>query len=216
MNSECQALVSKLSIPRSTGAMILPANALSYHIFRYSGNSVKAGRRSFRLKLRTPLNQFNLIGFSVSFESDYVNIPLALELAHIPPLAADRTDRDPLIIAGGINITYNPEPITDFVDIFVVGEGEITIHHLMDCISSWSRTGASKEDLLRSVTTVPGFYVPNFYHVDYRDDGTIERTRAEANAPEKVRASAVANLDDVATCTQIHTPKHRIFQRPSH
>ena len=160
----------------------------------------------FSFETQTPLNQFNLIGFSVSFESDYVNIPLALELAHIPPLAADRTDRDPLIIAGGINITYNPEPITDFVDIFVVGEGEITIHHLMDCISSWSRTGASKEDLLRSVTTVPGFYVPNFYHVDYRDDGTIERTRAEANAPEKVRASAVANLDDVATCTQIHTP----------
>ena len=160
----------------------------------------------FSFETQTPLNQFNLIGFSVSFESDYVNIPLTLELAHIPPVAADRTDWDPLIIAGGINISYNPEPITDFVDIFVVGEGEITIHHLMDCISDWRRTGASKADLLRSVATVPGFYVPNFYHVDYRDDGTIEHTRAETNAPEKVRASAVANLDDVKTCTQIHTP----------
>ena len=160
----------------------------------------------FSFETQTPLNQFNLIGFSVSFESDYVNIPLALELAHIPPLAADRSDRDPLIIAGGINISYNPEPITDFVDIFFVGEGEITIHNLMDSINGWSETGASKADLLRSLVTIPGFYVPNLYQVDYRDDGTIERTRAEVNAPEKIVASAVANLDDVETCTQIHTP----------
>ncbi len=160
----------------------------------------------FSFETRTPLNQFNLIGFSVSFESDYVNIPLALELAHIPPLAADRSDRDPLIIAGGINISYNPEPITDFVDICFVGEGEITIHNLMDSINGWSGTGASKADLLRSLVTIPGFYVPNLYQVDYRDDGTIERTRAGVNAPEKIVASAVANLDDVETCTQIHTP----------
>lgn len=160
----------------------------------------------FSFETQTPLNQFNLIGFSVSFESDYVNIPLALELAHIPPLAADRTDRDPLIIAGGINISYNPEPIADFVDIFVVGEAEITIHRMMDCFSEWNETGNSKAELLHSLVTIPGFYVPNLYQVDYRDDGTIERTRAEASAPEKIRASAVANLDDVETCTQIHTP----------
>lgn len=160
----------------------------------------------FSFETQTPLNQFNLIGFSVSFESDYVNIPLTLELAHIAPLAADRSDEDPLIVAGGINISYNPEPITDFVDLFVVGEAEITIHHLIDCISDWSETSASKADLLRSLATNPGFYVPNFYQVDYHDDGLIERTRAEAYAPEKIRASAVANLDDVETCTQIHTP----------
>ena len=160
----------------------------------------------FSFETQTPLNQFNLIGFSVSFESDYVNIPLALELAHIPPLAADRTDRDPLIIAGGINISYNPEPIADFVDIFVVGEAEITIHRMMDCFSEWNEAGNSKAELLHSLVTIPGFYVPNLYQVDYRDDGTIERTRAEASAPEKIRASAVANLDDVETCTQIHTP----------
>ena len=160
----------------------------------------------FSFETQTPLNQFNLLGFSVSFESDYVNIPLALELAHIPPLAADRTDQDPLIIAGGINISYNPEPIADFVDIFVVGEAEITIHRMMDCFSEWNETSNGKAELLHSLVTIPGFYVPKFYQVDYRDDGTIERTRAEASAPEKIRASAVANLDDVETCTQIHTP----------
>ena len=160
----------------------------------------------FSFETQTPLHQFNLIGFSVSFESDYVNIPLTLELARIPPLASDRSDGDPLIIAGGINISYNPEPITDFVDVFVVGEGEIAIHNLMDCISDWSETAGSKADLLRSLVTIPGFYVPKFYQVDYRDDGTIERMSAEANAPEKIRASAIANLDDVETCTQIHTP----------
>ena len=160
----------------------------------------------FSFETQTPLNQFNLLGFSVSFESDYVNIPLALELAHIPPLAADRTDQDPLIIAGGINISYNPEPIADFVDIFVVGEAEITIHRMMDCFSEWNETSNGKAELLHSLVTIPGFYVPKFYQVDYRDDGTIERTRAEASAPEKIRASAVANLDDVETCTEIHTP----------
>ena len=160
----------------------------------------------FSFETQTPLNQFNLVGFSVSFESDYVNIPLALELANIAPLAANRTDKDPLIIAGGINISYNPEPISDFVDIFVVGEAEITVHHLMDRISDWSETNASKADLLRSLAATPGFYIPSFYQVDYHDDGSIERMRPEACAPEKIRASAVANLDDVETCTQIHTP----------
>ena len=169
----------------------------------------------FSFETQTPLNQFNLLGFSVSFESDYVNIPLALELAHIPSLAADRTDQDPLIIAGGINISYNPEPITDFVDIFVVGEAEITIHRMMDCFSEWNETGNGKADLLHSLVTIPGFYVPKFYQVDYRDDGTIERTRAEASAPEKIRASAVANLDDVETCTQIHTPNTEFSKRTS-
>ncbi|MDE0297314.1 MAG: radical SAM protein [Candidatus Poribacteria bacterium] len=161
----------------------------------------------FSFETQTPLNQFNLLGFSVSFESDYVNIPLTLELANIPPLASDRTDEDPLIIAGGINIAYNPEPIADFVDVFVVGEAEITIHRLIDCISEGSKNNDSKTNLLRSLATIPGFYVPNFYNVDYDDDdGTIKRASTEACAPETIRSSAVANLDDVETCTQIHTP----------
>ena len=160
----------------------------------------------FSFETHTPLNQFNLLGFSVSFESDYVNIPLALELAHIPPLSSDRTDGDPLIIAGGINIAYNPEPIADFVDIFVVGEAEITIHHLIDRLSEWSETSDRKADLFSSLATIPGFYVPSLYQVDYREDGTVKRTRPTTHAPEKIRASAVANLNDVETCTQIHTP----------
>ena len=160
----------------------------------------------FSFETHTPLNQFNLLGFSVSFESDYVNIPLTLELANIPPLASDRSDADPLIIAGGINISYNPEPIADFVDIFVVGEGEIAIHHLMDRLSEWSETSAGKADLFSSLATIPGFYIPSLYDVDYRDDGTVERVRAKTGAPDTIRASAVADLDEVETCTQIHTP----------
>ena len=77
------------------------------------------------------MHAFDIVGFSVSFESDYVNIARALALGNIPQLAEERTDWDPLIIAGGINISYNPEPLADFIDVFVVGEAELTIHTLM-------------------------------------------------------------------------------------
>jgi len=161
----------------------------------------------FSFETQTPLNQFDLIGFSVSFESDYVNIPLVLEMANIPALAAERTERHPLIIAGGINITYNPEPIADFIDVFIVGEGEIAVPQLMDIFKGWKQSTDRKVDLLRSLATVPGIYIPSFYEVDYHADGTIQQMRAKEGAPDRIRASAIPNLDDVETCTKIHTPE---------
>ena len=93
----------------------------------------------FSFETQTALNQFDIIGFSVSFESDYVNIPRTLQLANIPPLAEERTEWDPLVIAGGINISYNPEPIADFVDVFVVGEAELVVHQLMAHFDEWKQ-----------------------------------------------------------------------------
>ena len=163
----------------------------------------------FSFETQTALNQFDIIGFSVSFESDYVNIPRTLELANIPPLAEERSDWEPLVIAGGINISYNPEPIADFIDVFVVGEAELIIHELMEHFDAWKQQrGASKTELLETLATVPGLYVPGFYDVTYRDDGTIRQVQPKrgADAPLPIRSAAVPRLDDVPTCTQIHTP----------
>ena len=109
-------------------------------------------------------------------------------------------------MAGGINISYNPEPIADFIDVFVVGEAEMTIHYLMDIFGEWKEAGASKEDLLWELATVPGLYVPRFYEVDYNDEGGIEEMRAKSPAPARIRSSAIPSLDDAETCTKIFTP----------
>jgi radical SAM superfamily enzyme YgiQ (UPF0313 family) len=171
------------------------------------GKLKQSGTSLFSFETQTPLNQFDLIGFSVSFESDYVNIPLALEMAKIPPCAAERSDAHPLIIAGGINISYNPEPIADFIDVFVVGEAEMTVHHLMDIFRDWRESYGSKKDLLRELAKSPGFYIPSFYEVDYHPDGTIQQMRAKAHAPAKVQSVAIPKLDDAETCTKIFTPE---------
>ena len=160
----------------------------------------------FSFETQTALNKFDIIGFSVSFESDYVNIPRTLQLANIPPLAEERTEWDPLVIAGGINISYNPEPIADFVDVFVVGEAEHTIHQLMDHFNEWKQSRAAKHELLETLATVPGLYVPSFYDVTYHDDGTIDAVTPKSGIPARIRAGAVPKLDDVETCTHIHTP----------
>ncbi len=160
----------------------------------------------FSFETQTPLSRFDIIGFSVSFESDYVNIPRTLELANVPPLAEDRTEWDPLVIAGGINISYNPEPIADFIDVFVVGEAELVVHQLMARFYQWKQRGNAKSELLETLSTVPGLYVPSFYDVTYQSDGTIDAVRPKPGVSPQIRAGAIPTLDDVETCTHIHTP----------
>lgn len=160
----------------------------------------------FSLETQTALNAFDIVGFSVSFESDYVNIPRALELGNIPPLAEERSEWDPLVVAGGINISYNPEPLADFIDVFVVGEAELIIHQLMDKFHEWKMSNAPKADLLKLLGAEPGLYVPSFYDVTYHADGKVQQVNSKQGAPEKIRSAAVPDLNSVETCTQIHTP----------
>ena len=173
---------------------------------KYVGELIKKKIPLFSLETQTPLNAFDIVGFSVSFESDYVNIARALELGNIPQLAEKRTEWDPLVIAGGINISYNPEPLADFIDVFVVGEAELIIHDLMDKFHDWKMANAPKADLLQSLATEPGLYVPSFYDVTYNTDGTVEQVRAKPGFPDKIRSAAVPVLNNVETCTHIHTP----------
>lgn len=160
----------------------------------------------YSLETQSPLNDFDIVGFSVSFESDYVNIPRALELGNIHPLANNRTEWDPLVVAGGINISYNPEPIADFIDVFVVGEAEDVIQNLMDQFHLWKSSNATKDELLNTLGSEPGLYVPSFYDVTYNKNGTVKQVNTKEGLPEKITSAAVSVLDNVETCTKIHTP----------
>lgn len=173
---------------------------------QYVRELIKRKTALFSLETQTALHAFDIVGFSVSFESDYVNIPRALELGNVPQLTEERSDWDPLVVAGGINISYNPEPLADFIDVFVVGEAELIIHQLMDKFHDWKISNAPKADLLKSLGTEPGLYVPSFYDITYHADGTVEKVSPKPGFPNKIRSAAVPDLNSVQTCTQIHTP----------
>ena len=134
----------------------------------------EAGLPLYSLESYRPLRDFDVVGFSLQHELNYTNVLSMLDLADIPVLAAQRGDAEPLVIAGG-SCAYNPEPMADFIDLFVLGEGEEVILELMDGVRHWKRLGANRTrvDLLRSLSQVPGVYVPSLYQVTYRDDGSV-------------------------------------------
>jgi radical SAM family uncharacterized protein len=133
----------------------------------------------FSLESQRPLKDFDIIGFSLGYELGYTNVLNMLDLAGIPVLAAERDDSYPLIIAGG-SCTLNPEPMVDFIDAFVVGDGEEVI---LEFLEVWRGVkGRGKKELLRQLATVEGVYVPSLYDVKYDKDGFIKSITP--NAPE--------------------------------
>ena len=132
-----------------------------------------AGIPLFSLESKRPLQEFDIIGFSLGYELTYTNVLNILHLAEIPLLASERSDSQPIVIAGG-SCALNPEPMADFIDFFVVGDGEEVLLELVDSFRDWKRKGASKEDLLRQVATIPGIYVPSLYQVEYYTDGLLK------------------------------------------
>ncbi|MFH1016360.1 MAG: TIGR03960 family B12-binding radical SAM protein, partial [Chloroflexota bacterium] len=128
----------------------------------------------YSLESKHPLIDFDIIGFSLGYELTYTNVLNMLDLAHIPVLASERDDSHPLIIAGGSG-TLNPEPMADFIDAFVVGDGEEVVLELLDVFRDWKQSGKkAKKDLLRQLAAIPGIYVPGFYEVEYHADGTLK------------------------------------------
>ncbi len=128
----------------------------------------------FSLESRHPLGDFDIIGFSLGYELTYTNVLEILDLSGIPVLSAERDDSQPLIIAGG-TCCLNPEPMADFIDLFVIGDGEEVALELLDTWRGWKRQGMnSKAQLLRQMATIPGVYVPSFYQVEYEADGTLK------------------------------------------
>ena len=147
------------------------------------------------METQTPLHQFGLIGFAASFEMDYFNILKMLELGKVKLLAAERGEMDPLVIVGGPCATFNPEPLSLFGDVFVIGEGEAILPEFMDvCVSSRSE-GLSRRELLRRLSAVPGIYVPSLYEHRYGEGGVLESIEPQEGAPRRVPRQWVRDLD---------------------
>jgi radical SAM family uncharacterized protein len=123
------------------------------------------------LESHRPLGEFDIIGFSLGYELTYTNVLNMLDLAGIPALAAERDEGHPLIIAGG-SCTINPEPMADFIDVFIVGDGEEVILEFLDVYRG--EKGSGKKRLLSKLAGIKGIYVPGLYDVKYRADGRIE------------------------------------------
>ena len=127
----------------------------------------------FALESQEPIKTFDFIGITIQYEMCYTNILRVLDLAQIPLLSKDRTEEHPLVCAGGPCV-YNPEPISDFIDFFYIGEGEVQLDALMDAYKLHRENGGTKKAFLELAATFEGIYVPAFYEVIYNEDGTIE------------------------------------------
>jgi radical SAM superfamily enzyme YgiQ (UPF0313 family) len=162
----------------------------------------------FSLESQKPLDAFDVVAFSLPFENDYINVLKMLSLGNIPPKAAERNEGHPLCIAGGISVTLNPEPLADFIDAFLIGEGEEMIPEFFAALKTSFASGSSREDLLRAVQeSVEGVYCPRFYAVHYGEDGTIRDMRPrEAAFPSKIKRRWIADINAFHTDQVIMTP----------
>lgn len=127
----------------------------------------------FTLETQEPVKNFDFLGITLQYEMCYTNVLQVLELSQIPLHACDRTEEHPIVIGGG-PCAYNPEPLADFFDLFYIGEGEAVYFELMDRYKENKRAGGTRKHFLEMAAQLPGIYVPSFYHVTYKADGTID------------------------------------------
>ncbi|MDL2205957.1 TIGR03960 family B12-binding radical SAM protein [Eubacteriales bacterium OttesenSCG-928-N13] len=160
----------------------------------------------FSLESRTPISEFDLLGITLQYEMSYTNILTSLDLAGIPLRQKDRTD-GPFVICGG-PCAYNAEPIADFVDLIVLGDGEQITLDLLDVYKDWRSSGAAREEFLKMAVKLQGVYAPSLYDVTYHTDGTIESVLPKRNsgAPERVYKALVNDLNGADFPDQLIVP----------
>src|SRR5688572_1837554 len=152
----------------------------------------KTGTPLMSLESRSRVKSFDVVAFSISFETDYLNMARMLQLSRIPVWAKDRNHYHPLVIMGGAASFLNPEPIAEFTDVIAVGEGEILAHQLVDAILE----NETKEDILLSLAKIGrGFYVPSFYDVIYNEDGTVFEYRPQQEGVPRRVGRALASVN---------------------
>ena len=141
-----------------------------------------------------PVGEFDVIGFSVGYEMAYTAMLNMLDLAGLPLRSEDRTALTPLVIAGGTAM-YNAEPVADFIDMALIGEGEELLPEVVELCRRAKAEGWDKPRLLRAAAQIQGVYVPSLYDVDYKEDGTVRAITARDGAPEKVVKRVVHHMD---------------------
>ena len=150
----------------------------------------------FSLESQEPVKDADFLGITIQYEMCYTNILQILDLSHIPMFAKDRNWDVPIVIGGGPCV-YNPEPIADFFDLFYIGEGEISYDALLDLYKTMRKSGAAREEFLRSAAKIPGIYVPSLYEVAYKEDGTIASfTPKYEDVPSTVTKQIVTDMTE--------------------
>ncbi|MGH3744999.1 MAG: TIGR03960 family B12-binding radical SAM protein, partial [Mycobacteriales bacterium] len=154
------------------------------------------GVPQFTVDGHRPVGAFDLLGVSFATELGYTNLLSALDLAGIPLHSADRTDEHPVVIAGG-HAAFNPEPVADFIDAAVLGDGEEAVRRITGVVRRHKESGAGRQDLLTALAKTPGVYVPSRYAVEYLDDGRIRRVvPTDPQVPWRVGKNTVSDLDE--------------------
>jgi radical SAM superfamily enzyme YgiQ (UPF0313 family) len=166
---------------------------------------LESGAPLLTIESQTPVGDFDVLAFSVSFEWDYTNVVTMLRLAGLPPRAEQRSVRHPLVVIGGAVTFVNPEPLALFADVVAAGEGEV----LVPALASALREGSDRGDVLERLASSRGFYIPSFYDVHYTESGTIAAfvARPGTGAPAVVKKAAVKSAERLdPPATSIFTP----------
>lgn len=139
------------------------------------------------VETQRPMHQFDVVAFDVTFEMDYFHIPLMLRHGRVPIMGKDRTEFDPIVIAGGPCATFNPEPFADFIDAFITGEGEGIVSRVLDIIRDGKMEGLDRHAILRQLANISGVYVPSLYVPIYSDDGEFKGYDIAEGAPTTIK-----------------------------
>lgn len=139
------------------------------------------------VETQRPMHQFDVVAFDVTFEMDYFHIPLMLRHGRVSIMGKDRTEFDPIVIAGGPCATFNPEPFADFIDAFIIGEGEGIVSRVLDIIRDGKMEGLDRHAILRELANVSGVYVPSLYVPIYSEDGEFKGYHIAEGAPKTIK-----------------------------
>ena len=167
----------------------------------------KSDIKLFTLETKTPLDQFDMLGFTLQYEMSYTNILNMLDMSGIAIRASERGEDAPIIMAGG-PCAYNPEPLYDIVDFFEIGEGEEMMNDVLEVYARHKEAGTfNKKKFLREISKIGGIYVPSLYDVTYNEDGTIKEFKPKYDdVPAKVKKRIVNDFDSVAFPDEMIVP----------
>ncbi len=157
------------------------------------------------IETQSPLGDFDLIAFSISFENDYLNLPILFELGGLPLWREERGVQHPLILCGGVCAFLNPEPLAEIMDLFAVGEAEALLPALLNEI--FEVDAADRAGLLARLAGLPGIYVPSGYRLSYEESGELASIAPLEGFPERVHRQWQHSLDDSQSCTCVATPE---------
>jgi radical SAM superfamily enzyme YgiQ (UPF0313 family) len=170
----------------------------------------RTGTAPFSLESQRPLTDFDLVGFSVTYEGDYINAVRLLRMAGLPTRAANRRPGDPVVMMGGVCAFSNPEPMAPFMDVIVVGEGEEVVGEIVEAWRESRASGAAdaRRRFLEALRPLGGIYIPDDYEVRYADDGRIESVNPrEPGAPSVVAKRRLRDVNAFQTRSIVKTPK---------